>query len=691
MAEIYKNIMIFLLMNSAVALSAYNLLRLFYSSSRADNALIFGVFFSLQVILTELLLGIFNILTLNNLIILNALILLLTVIFIRRPFPQREEMLFNDPGILRNQTVIFALSCIVGFGLVKIFFNLINPPFGWDCLNYHFSFPVEWIKNKNLLNPMVINCDPSPPYYPINGSLIFLWLMMPFKDVFLADLGQAPFFVLCFISTLSIARKIGIRNDYSYLAAALFVLIPNFFKQLEIAYVDTIFCSFFLMGVNFLLALRQEFNLKNLLLSALSLGLLFGTKTIAIPFGGVLSIFFILILLRQKNFKKAALYFALSGIIIIILGGFSYIRNFILTGNFLYPANFYIFGKKIFKGVLDISYYKAHYLAWDFSLAKLLFHEGFGAQTIIFTLPALFLSIPLTFKRNREKAGIEFIYFLLIPFLLYLAYRFIIPLSASRYLYPALAIGLVIAFYCAQTLKINKKIVYLLAIICIIASVSELARKIQILYSFLAAILSFGAIFYFSRRKLSGKFKTLLYLIAGILFIFSLGFLQRNYLCNEFSRYIKPLMAKPVFWPDAARAWVWLNEQTTGPLRIAYVGRPVPFPLYGSRFKNDVYYVSVNKGPAQLHAYPRGNYRRQKDYITLHKNLEEPGNYRENADYQTWLDNLLRLKTDYLFIYSLHQTKDIRFPLEENWAVNHPDRFNLVFKNETVRIYKIVN
>ncbi len=689
MAEIYKNIIVFLLMNSIVALSAYNFLKIFYSSTRADNALIFGIFVCSQVILTELVLGVFNSLTLFNLMALNSFILLLTVILIRRPFPRGERLLFNEPGILRNKTVVFALSCIIGFALVKALVNLVNPPFGWDCLNYHFTFPVEWIKNKNLLNPMVINCDPSPPYYPMTGSLIFLWLMLPFKDVFLADLGQLPFFILCFVSAFSIARKIGITRDYSYLAAALFVLVPNFFKQLEVAYVDTILCAFFLISLNFLLALSRQFDIKNLLLCAISLGLLLGTKTIALPFGAVLSVFFLLIILRQRSHKTGVIYLALCGMVVMLLGGFSYIRNFILTGNFLYPANFYIFGKKILKGVLDISYYKAHYLPWDFSLGKLLFHEGFGAQTIILVLPALFLSIPLTFKKNRQKLSLEFIYFLLMPILLYLIYRFVIPLSASRYLYPALGLGLVIAFYCIETLKVNKRVVYALAIVCIIASLCELTRKIQILYSFLATGASFAAIFYFARSDFRKKTKTIICLISGIVIILLLGPIRKDYLNSEFRRYISPVMAKPVFWPDAATGWAWLNGQTRRPLHIAYVGRPVPFPLYGTRFKNDVYYVPVNKGPSQLHAYPGGNYRREKDYSTLHHNLEQPGNYRENADYQIWLENLLRRKTDYLFIYSLHQTRDVEFPVEQEWAGGHPDRFDPVFGNETIRIYKV--
>ena len=144
------------------------------------------------------------------------------------------------------------------------------------------------------------------------------------------------------------------------------------------------------------------------------------------------------------------------------------------------------------------------------------------------------------------------------------------------------------------------------------------------------------------------------------------------------------------FWPDAVKAWDWLNSNTKGN-NIAYIGRPVPFPLYGTKFENNVYYVSVNKtDPAKLHYFPNSHYEWGYDFLSLHKNLEAKGNYRSNADYSVWLGNLLRRDTDFLFIYSLHQTKETIFPVEDGWAKDNPARFAPVFSNQTIHIYKIL-
>ncbi len=144
------------------------------------------------------------------------------------------------------------------------------------------------------------------------------------------------------------------------------------------------------------------------------------------------------------------------------------------------------------------------------------------------------------------------------------------------------------------------------------------------------------------------------------------------------------------FWPEAAQAWRWLNNNTSGN-NIAYVGRPVPFPLYGTNFKNNVYYVSVNKtDPAKLHYFKKSKYRWGYDFSELHRNLQEDGNYRSQADFKVWLGNIIGRGSDYLFIYSLHQTKDIEFPIEDSWARAHPERFGPVFSNNTIHIYKLL-
>lgn len=185
-------IIIFLLMNSIVIISSFIITRkLFRISNSADFLISWFIIYFSQIVLSELILGIAGILYLQNIILLNIVILLIVSLNANNQksftstnqafWPFRLHQYFdrnNKEGekspiiqLLNDKSILFIISLISGFVLIKVFTNLINPPFGWDSLNYHFTFPVEWIKTGTLNNPIVVNDDPFPSYYPINGSL----------------------------------------------------------------------------------------------------------------------------------------------------------------------------------------------------------------------------------------------------------------------------------------------------------------------------------------------------------------------------------------------------------------------------------------------------------------------------------------------------------------------------------------
>jgi len=680
-----------ILMNLIVAASAFLVTyRIIKVDDFIDSLLSFFILYFAQIAASELILGSLGILYLPNVILLN-LFILFVIYFVAKDlgssfnFRQIRELYRELSG---NRIILVCVSILLGFGLVKLFINLVNPPFGWDSLNYHFVFPVEWLKSGNLDTPITVFDDPSPSYYPINGSLYYLWLIFPFKNVFIADLGQFPFFILAFLSVFNISRKLGLNNELSFYAAGLFSLIPNYFKQLGIAYVDVMVAGLFLVCVNFLLLMHEKFTWRNVVVYSISLGLLVGTKTVALSYSAILFIPFVY--LAVKNTGKFHLLLVSLGVV-VTFGGFTYIRNFIDTGNPLYPLNLKLFGSTILKGVMDNSVYRAHFKAEDYSLMKLLFHEGLGAQTVIFVLPAIFLALPAVYIKNRKKINFILIYLLALPVLVYLIYRYIIPLANARYLYPLLGVGMAVGFYLTKLLNIPSITTRILVGICLLASVSELAKRQELISAiiFTVCLSVFLPVSIRYLKKIGFLKKPLFISLFLVFLILSLGVLEDNYSKNEYTRYAK-MVKYSGFWPDAAKAWGWLNMNTQGD-NIAYAGRPVPFPLYGSGFKNNVYYVSVNNTePAKLHFFPESNYTWDYDFLSLHKNLEAAGNYRFAPDYNTWLSNLLKRNTDYIFIYSLHQTKETIFPLEDAWIKSHPGEFSPVFTNETIHIYKLI-
>ncbi len=678
-----------LVMNTIVGISSFLFSRSMRLKSFSDFLITWFVVFLSQVILGEIILGVLGILSLINLFYLNSAILLILFLSFRK---KPNELFFNHikqsvKDFFNNKSVLFISSIIIAFGVVKIGFNLFSPPFGWDCLNYHFTFPVEWLKSGTLNNPITVFGDPSPPYYPINGSLIFFWYMLPLKNVFLADLGQMPFFVVSLLALYSIGRKIGLKRDYSFFGATLFILIPNVFKQLEIAYVDMMVAGLFFICLNYLLLLNKKYSLKIVCLFSISFGLFIGVKTVALPYSLLLFVPLVFILVKNKKFFSGILVFLLS---VLIFGGFSYIRNFIEAGNPLYPFDFEALGITIFPGVMDKATYGAHFNIKDYSLSKLLFHEGLSGQGIVFMLLPMFLALPLAIKKQRKKVNFMFAYFLILPILIYLIYRFVIPLANTRYLYSLFGLAMILGYFVLDILNVPKKIVYGLTIVAAIAAMSTLASHGELVAGILSSLGLFFIILFFKKkdilRKLSFKPPTIAALL--VLLVVFLFWGNNFYNKTEHNRYIS-MQKYSGFWPEATVAWQWLNANTNSN-NIAYVGRPVPLPLYGEQFKNEVYYVSVNAvEPAKVHYFPNGHYSWGEDAIEMHENFKEKGNYREMASYRIWLNNLKKRKTDYLFVYSLQHTKEILFPIEEEWAKADPSVFNKVFSNKTIRIYKV--
>lgn len=672
----------FLLLNFPVVILARELARRFFYYLEAGDRVLAGalIYFSYIVIVQQGL-GMFGILRIEGLYLANALSLSV-LLFVPGAKIIRPKATGAFPD---NKFIIFFICGVAAFTLVKIAINLANAPFGWDSLNYHFTFAVEWFKSGNLDIPIVIGDNPCPSYFPINGSLIYLWFIFPFKSVFLADLGQLPFLAMAALSIYKLCRKMCVSQEYSFFAALLMTITPNYFKQMNIAYVDIMVCAWFLAALNFLIDFHRESSLKNALLFGLSIGLLAGTKTIALNFGLILILFYIYILFKDKSesgFFKPLVIFAIAA---ALAGGFSYIRNYLLTGNPLYPLEFRAFGNVVFKGVMDQANFTAFASPEEYSIGNMLFCEGMGAGTILFIIPGLMTLVYLIFKEKKIRL---YEVILLASFVfMFLAYRYLVALPNVRYIYPVFAIGYILAFYALSRVDFSKKVLRWIVLACVIGAFPEMARRLELGASLGLTLILFLLMLpgYKYLKNNFSRFAAIAVLIA----LFVLGISAGRYSRNEFKSY-RQMTKYTGLWPEATMAWEWLNANTVGN-NIAYAGRPVPFPLYGEHFKNNVFYVSVNNtDPVKLHYFPNSFYRWGKDFSSVHKSFEEEGNYRAGGSYPVWLANLSRREVDYLFVYSLHQTDNIEFPVEDAWARAHPDRFSPVFSNPTAHIYKVL-
>jgi len=647
--------------------------------------------FFAQIVIVNLVLGLMSRLYLGNVIALHLIICLIFLSFSLRN-SNNQVPKFDFSFILNNKIIIFAISIFFGFFLVKSWINLINPPVCADSLQYHLTFPATWLKNGNLNNPIVIfgslpaSIELSPlSYYPVNAESFFFWLMLPLRNAFLADVGEVPFYFIGILAIYSILRKFSIKKETALLTGLLWVLIPNLFKQIRTAsQIDVICAALFLLVFNSLLVLKEEWSFKNSVIFGISLGLFIGTKALDVFWFVSLIPLFLLFLYRnfkKVNFTNMSLSLILMLSFFLLFGGYSYTRAFVLTNNPFYPIIINFFGKPVFPGLIDKSSYSQLVVPWnEFHLRNMFFGEGLGAQFLLFIFPGSIIPL-LFFKKFADKIKDKIFYFLVffVPFFMLLMYLFYIKAYWIRYTFPYLAIGMVAAVVFLEKFNWGKKYITIIGFLAILSSAAELAHRTELIVSFLLSFILFFLFLLLRKIKVSGL-KRIFSLRSLIVFIIIsavlLYFLNDKYNREEFMRYPISFKGKEAGDKDISLAWIWLNDNTGNGKRIAYTGRSEVYPLFGTRLKNEIFYVSLNDKPSLPHYYPDGFYRREKSL-------------------SSWKINLAKQNIDYLFIalprpINNESLDKKEFPIEDAWAVSNPKDFRLAFSNSKVRIYKVL-
>jgi len=666
--------------------------RFFSDQSWVDKVLLSFLIYLAQIIIVGLVLGIFNMFYLREAVLSHFLILLFVILF----FPRSGFSSFNKPGIefiFDNKLLLFAVSVFLGFFAVKFYINLVNPPLCTDSLQYHLAFPAYWIKHGNLANPLnlfgAVRGTPElswVTYYPVNAELFFAWLMLPLKNSFLADLGEAPFYSIGILTIYSILKKFSVDKTTALFSGFLWVLIPNVFKELRNgAQVDIICAVLFLLVFNILLIFKKQINFKTSLLLGIGFGIFIGTKIINIVWSIALVPMFIFAFFETRPrvpFKKIVSLLLAVVLVTFIFGGYMYIKNFINSGNPFYPINMKLFGNLVLPGLIDSATFKTLYSHnYPNQLFDKLFSEGLGFQLFAFILPGTVLPLVFyrLFKRRIRSSG-TYLFLFLIPTTMLAAYLLFLNSGVTRFIFPYLGMGLIAFVVFASKFKWGSKYIAVLGLISVMASISELAHSVELIVSIITSLSLFTFLLLISNRLIKTyrsvngiKFVAVfLVVLTAVLYC-----MNQEYDRSEFRRYASVLSKKESWQKDIALGWRWLNDFTGKGNRIGYVGRNEVYPLFGSGFKNEVLYVPVNRNPVVPYSLSDGYYRKEKDLAA-------------------WKDNMNRLKIDVLYIalpQKINNESDnpYDFPKEDEWAILSPEMFSLVFKNQLVHIYKVTH
>lgn len=620
----------FLFLNIAALTSSLILSSLInkFENKKISKTLIetFTIYFS-QIILVEIILGIFSKISFLNISIVIYTILITLIFFFGKKTFQKFKVEKLDPLPWITCTLIFTPLFVLG--LFKLLIAAVNPPMEYDSLAYHLPFIVEWLKTGSLLTPYYSAFAGPISYYPSNYELLGLWSMIPFSNDFFADLLNFPLLILLGIVLYRIQRNFNISKKISLFVIAVIFYMPVFFHQLGTALTDLFFTFSFVLIIYFLqefyLAEKSKKNTSSIFFG-LSLGLFIGTKYLGIVYGIIPLIFSLT--LAFKNYKALIIGF-LSG---VLTGSFFYIRNFLDTGNPIFPAELKIFGYKIFEGYLGltekISSLSLNSNIKSFEALKkfvVKFYQNTGIQTALILAGITFFLLFIIYKKFKKTlslksflTGILFIIIPIIYFYLYwiAPYTYINMSENIRYSMPFLITGAITAGL--ALMRATARVAFYITPIILLMIVHTLIFR--------------GA--------------------------FNLENFKINY---ERQPEIKSILS----------ASNWIEKNTPIDSKIAYTGFNLHYPLYGRQLQREVDYININD--CQNCRY--------KDY----KN--DPLSIRRDPNYENWIKNLAKKEKDYLVVYPFFSDKTLNYELE--WAISHKEKFTQVFRERNTYVYKI--
>jgi hypothetical protein len=353
---------------------------------------------------------------------------------------------------IKSDLILFFIFILFFISVCWIMFlGYLFPSYTWDALWYHLpiagyimqSGAIQEIPNNSFIEQFI-------NIFPKNIELFFIWNIIFLKNDIVTDLSQLLFTIAGVLSIYSIAVKLNIKERAAIYSSLLFFFTPIVILQSTTNYVDVAVSVLFLAAVNFLMsdmpckdwfeprpyegdAGETCFQKRNIttVMAGLTAGILLGSKGSGPLFIALLSVVVIIRefpgrsacesgLLRWKKIavKTFQLYFFFFFIPVLFMGGYWYIKNWIMYGNPVYPMEISIFNNIIFKGLyqgiiepapeiinklhpftrpLYVWLDKVEYYLYDSRLG------GFGPIWFILFLPSIVFSFGYALMKRRYR------------------------------------------------------------------------------------------------------------------------------------------------------------------------------------------------------------------------------------------------------------------------------------------------
>lgn len=312
-------------------------------------------------------------------------------------------------GLIYKQTLLILLCGLIGikgykpskkdlyvllgiFALtIPIFYLNCYPPINWDSYIYHLPHAQALLDNHKLTFNPILN---RYPIFPLNAELLFtLGLSI--------NLNSASLICLSSLLIIIIGCYEYVQKRYSTSTAIITILLllsnTIIITAATECWVDIILTLFITASI---LAVIDYFDnnkeKKYFYISAAMLGIAIGIKCIALVFGPIIGL---IIIYKTKNYKLVLKYAS----VVLILGGFWYLRNIYYTGNPVWPFLYKIFPNYTLWSVKDYANQFADFSANSINKGLINF----------LTLPAFFIKNEYDLAKSINSSLICWIGFII--------------------------------------------------------------------------------------------------------------------------------------------------------------------------------------------------------------------------------------------------------------------------------------
>jgi 4-amino-4-deoxy-L-arabinose transferase-like glycosyltransferase len=319
----------------------FTLIYFLVSNSKIESFLNFfiksNILFSVHFILIVEILSYNDSLNFNNLkliwIVFNMIYLLILSFFLCKK--QNDIKLFVLTLFRKIKKInILIFSPILILLLLLVLQNLIYSPNNWDSQTYHLARITNWISRSSIDHFPTNNLRQL--YQPPFSEYVILNFNLLSKNDLLSSLVQFIYLIFIIPVVISITMLISnVRINYKYIII-LIISIPIVLLESSSTQNDIVVSFFILTTFYFTLNYIKFNNKKDLIFLGFSIGLSILTKGTAYIYLSIIPFILIFLFLTEYYKYKKVNYTYFSIIIIVLLiNGFQFFRNFQLSQNIL--------------------------------------------------------------------------------------------------------------------------------------------------------------------------------------------------------------------------------------------------------------------------------------------------------------------------------------------------------------------